>query len=136
MAWLTQQNSVVNKILEYGIRLNSKTIQQKDVVSSEQLIELCCMYTDTTDVLVLRDLAMGMLSYAGFLRYNEVRDLRCCDVRFNSDHCVISVKKSKTDIYRGGREVLIAKDDTCACPEKLVEKYMFRLIRCSRSISV
>jgi len=92
MAWLTQQNSVVKNILEFGKRLNSKIIQKKDVVSSEQLIELCCMYTDTTDVLVLRDLVMNMLSYAGFLRYNEVSDLRCCDVRFNSEHCDISLK--------------------------------------------
>ena len=34
---------------------------------------------------------MSMLSYAGFLRYIEVSDLRCCAVRFNSDHCFISV---------------------------------------------
>jgi len=91
MAWLTQQKSVVKNVLECGKRLNSKTIQKKVDVSSEQLIELCCMYTDTTDVLVLRDLAMSMLSYAGFLRYIEVSDLRCCAVRFNSDHCFISV---------------------------------------------
>jgi len=47
------ENSVVKNILECGKRLNSKPIQKKDVVSSEQLIKLCRMYTDNTVVLVL-----------------------------------------------------------------------------------
>ena len=67
---------------------------------------------------------MIMLSYAGFLRFDELSDLCCTDIQFNSDHIVIHLKKSKTDIYRGGKYVLIAKGNTSACPVTMLQRYM------------
>lgn len=118
------ENSVVKSMLECAKRLNSKPIKKKDVVNSEHLIKLCDMFIESTDVIVLRDLAMILLSYAGFLRFDELSALTCNDVKFESEHLVISIKKSKTDIYRGGKEVLIAKGSTSACPVFMLERYM------------
>ena len=39
--------------------------------------------------------------FAGFLRFNELANLRCCDVKFCNDKYVeLFIAKSKTDIYR------------------------------------
>jgi len=110
--------------LECAKRSNSKPVQKKDVISSEHLIDLCDKLKDSNDVIVLRDLSMILISFAGFLRFNELSELCCNDVSFHNDHCVLFIKKSKTDIYRSGRQLFIAKGDTCACPVTMLTKYM------------
>ena len=45
-----------------------------------------------------------------FLRFNELAYLRCCDVRFCDEKYVeLFIAKSKTDIYRNGNVVVLAK---------------------------
>ena len=38
---------------------------------------LCLMYKDSTDVIDVRDLALIMLGYAGFMCMDEVSERRC-----------------------------------------------------------
>ena len=72
----------------------------------------------------VRDLTMILLCYAGFLRFNDMSNLRCSDIRFENDHIVVKIRSSKTDVYREGREVLIAKGSTIACPYTMLQRYM------------
>ena len=118
------ENSIVKQLLECAKRNNSKPVQKKDILTSDMLKNLCFMYTDCTNVLDLRDLCMIMLAYTGFLRISEVTELRCKDVNFNDDHIVIKIRKSKTDIYRDGSEVVICKGVSEACPLSLLYRYM------------
>jgi site-specific recombinase XerC len=55
--------------------------QKKDPVSIEMLLELCNMHLGNNDLLVVRDLTMILLSFAGFLRFDEVSSLLCSDVK-------------------------------------------------------
>lgn len=41
-------------------------------VSADMLICLCDIHKDSRDISVVRDLAMIVLCFAGFLRYNEL----------------------------------------------------------------
>ena len=70
---------------------------------------LCDMYKHTEDVLHLRDLTMILLGYAGFLRFNEINELKCNDIEFKEDHVILKIRKSKTDVCRSGKGVFIAK---------------------------
>ena len=57
----------------------------------------------------LRTAAICVAAFAGFLRFNELANLRCCDVKFCKDKYVeLFIAKSKTDIYRNGNIVLLA----------------------------
>lgn len=118
------ENKTVKLLLEAAKRIGSKPVQKKDVVDTNMLQELCSMYESSTDVVHLRDLCMIMLGYAGFFRFNEINDLLCSDIEFKSDHLVVKIKKSKTDVYRKGKEVLIAKGNSSACPYTLLQKYI------------
>lgn len=111
-------------LLESAKRLNSKPIVKKDVVLTDHLIKLCNMFKDSHDVIVLRDLAMILLGYAGFLRFNELSELKCLDVKFQCDHMVLRIRSSKTDVYRSGKDVFISKGVTVACPFVMLQKYM------------
>ncbi|XP_053379426.1 integrase/recombinase xerD homolog isoform X2 [Mercenaria mercenaria] len=118
------ENVVVKSMLECAKRLNSKPTTKKDVITTEHLIELCNMFSESTDVVVLRDLTMILLSYAGFLRFDEVSELRCSDIDIKDRYISLFIKKSKTDIYRGGKEVLISSGETSACPVAMLQRYL------------
>ena len=113
---------LVKAMLECAKRLNSKPIVKKDVVTSEQLVTLCDMFVGSTDVITLRDVSIILLSYAGLLRFDEVSSLRCNDVTIHDDHIRLFIKKSKTDIYRKGNEVLISQGETSACPLRMLQR--------------
>lgn len=118
------ENVIVKSMLECAKRTNSRPRTKKDIISSDHLKELCNMFSDSSDVIVLRDLTMILLSYAGFLRFDEVSNLRRNDISIKSEYLSLSIKKSKTDIYRGGKEVLISRGQTSACPVTMLQRYL------------
>jgi site-specific recombinase XerC len=63
--------------------------QKKDLVSIEMLLELCNMNVGNNDLLVVRDLTMILLSFAGFLRFDEVSSLLCSDVKIECEYLFI-----------------------------------------------
>ena len=67
------------------------------------------MFKDSVDLLIVRDLAMILLSFSGFLRYDGVSSLRFNDVKVHDNRLVLHLEKSKTDQYRQSSDVLIAK---------------------------
>ena len=64
-----------------------------------------------------------ILGYSGFLRYEEIAGLRVSDICFEETHLRIFIESSKTDVYREGKWVYIAKGDTPLCPDKIVRSY-------------
>jgi hypothetical protein len=70
------------------------------------------MHLGNNDLLVVRDLATILLSFAGFLRFDEVSSLLCSDVKIECEYLFLFIRKSKTNQYRNGNEVLIAKGET------------------------
>ena len=82
------------------------------------------MNVGNNDLLVVRDLTMILLSFAGFLRFDEVSSLLCSDVKIESEYLVLFIRKSKTDQYRNGNEVLIAQGEAIACPFSMFIRYV------------
>ncbi|XP_053386208.1 uncharacterized protein LOC123563229 isoform X2 [Mercenaria mercenaria] len=118
------ESSIVQNLLETAKRIRSTPTSKKDVVDTEMLKTLCSLYENSVDVVELRDLSMILLGYAGFLRFNELSNLLCKDIGFKIDHLNVKIQKSKTDIYRSGKEVLIAKGSSVACPYLMLQRYM------------
>ena len=71
----------------------------------------------------LRLMAMALLAFAAFLRSDELINLRACDVSFVAGHMAISLPKSKTDQYRDGVTVMVARSGTSTCPVAMLERY-------------
>ena len=67
-----------------------------------------------------------LLALAGFLRYNEVANIKPCDLRLSLSHVTIKILKSKTDQLRQGNEVVIARTGSETCPISMLEKYITR----------
>ncbi|KAL5021412.1 hypothetical protein ScPMuIL_000567, partial [Solemya velum] len=118
------ENSLVVNMLEAAKRLRSKPTVKKDAIPSTLLVQLCNNFQDSSDLIVVRDLAMILLAFSGFLRFNELSALKCKDLSFRSEYMRIRISKSKTDQYRKGDEVLISKGCTSACPYVMLQKYI------------
>ncbi|XP_052105787.1 integrase/recombinase xerD homolog, partial [Mytilus californianus] len=117
-------NSFVTSIVEASKRTTTKTSNKKDPVSAEILIELCTHFKDSDDLLIIRDLTMILLSFSGFLRYDEISSLRFKDVVIHDNYLILYINKSKTDQYRQGNEILISKGLSIACPYVMFIRYL------------
>ena len=65
-----------------------------------------------------------VISYAAFLRFDELVHIRAADVKFNDEFMTISIPKSKTDQLRKGDEVIVAKTSSKLCPVSILQKCM------------
>ena len=103
----------------------SRTIKKKDPVTAD-IMKMLFQRFDTSDSTLkdLRLLAMCSLSYAGFLRYDELSNLKANNLTFSEDYLDIFVEKSKTDCYRNGKNVLIAKLNNQYCPVSILQRYI------------
>ena len=73
----------------------------------------------------LRLATICLTTYTAFLRYNDqLVSLRCCNVSFCDSFVKIYVYKSKTDVYRDGAYILLAKTGYFSCPLNLLCRYV------------
>ena len=66
---------------------------------------------------------MALLAFAGFLRFDELSNLRLKDVA-HSTYFELFIESSKTDQYRNGAVVLIGKTGSELCPWDNLLKYL------------
>ena len=118
------ENGFVKNLNESAKRLRSTKVITRDAINKEMLIELCDSFKANSDLLILRDLSMILIGFAGFLRFDELVELRCCDVEFKENFLSIQIRKSKTDAYRSGNKILILKGKSSACPYTMLQNYM------------
>lgn len=119
------ENTFAKNILEAAKRTIKSPCVKKDPVTSQLIIELCDRLSDSQDLCTVRNLCMITLGYSGFLRYNELSNIRCANLSFAEDHVKLCIPKSKTDQYRHGCDILISKGQTSACPVAMLKRYMF-----------
>jgi integrase len=70
-----------------------------------------------------RLLALALLSFSAFLRFDELSHLCCLDILFEEDKMLIHIASSKTDQWREGAFVPVARSGTNTCPVKILEQY-------------
>ena len=67
---------------------------------------------------------MMLLAYAAFLRYDELSNLKICDLEFAESHFKIFIEKSKTDQFREGAWVIVEATGKVTCPVRMLSKYV------------
>ena len=111
-------------ILEAAKRLLSVQIKKKEPVTPEIILSLFERFGgENASVSDLHLLTLCTLGYAGFLRFSELIALRRCDFEFETTFMRLFIERSKTDIYRDGAWVVIAKTQKSTCPVALCLRY-------------
>lgn len=70
-----------------------------------------------------RLLAICLLAFSAFLRFDEIVKICCCNILFKHDYMVVKVVSSKTDQYCQGDEVMVARMSSDICPVGRLEQY-------------
>ena len=70
----------------------------------------------------LRIAAISSLGFAGFFRFNELASVQPKHLTFCDGFVKIFVPRSKTDVYRAGNYVYIAKLENKYCPVAILRK--------------
>lgn len=112
---------LVKNILEAGVLISAKPVARKEPVTPEMISSICSKYASpSANLSSLRIAALFITAYCAFLRFDEVAKLRCCDVNFyNLDYVKIIITNTKTDAYKDGSSVLLARTGTVTCPYTL-----------------
>lgn len=117
-------SKLVLNILEAAKRKLSKPIRKKEPVTIELLNKVFDSLFEIRNIKNQRFISACLLGYAGFMRSEEVINLRRCDLVFNNAYMSVFIESSKTDKYRDGAWLLIARTGTKLCPVVNMEKYL------------
>lgn len=119
------EDKFLKLVLEGGKRMLSKPINKKEPINTDILRKLMDFYSkDPSNVLQFRTFVMCLLGFSGFFRFSELSNIRICDIKWENAHIEINIPKSKTDIYRRGNSVIIAKNGNDLCPVFWLNKYI------------
>ena len=123
----------------------AKPVVKKEPITLEMLEAMVDDANKSCSLSDLRLVTACLLSFAGFLRFNEMTNLRPCDFALSQEMLKIRIVCSKTDQLRQDNEVLVARTNSSTCPVAMLERYMrrtsmspddqrplFRPIQCTR----
>ena len=117
------QNHLIKSISEGFQKSLACPRKKKEPVTPAMLRELVASLGVSPSLSEVRLATICLLAYAAFLRIDELRSLRCCDVAFTQDGMEIHIAKSKTDQLRQGHTVVIASTNNPTCPVAMLRRY-------------
>lgn len=119
------KSTFVIHVKESAVRQLKKPINKKEPITPSHLKKLVSEFAGPTASLSdLRFVTMCLLGYSGFFRFSELCHIRRSDLQFFDSHLSVNIPKSKTDIYREGKSVLIARLDSVYCPVGMTSRYL------------
>ena len=108
-----------------GLQRNlAKPKVRKEPITTEMLTKLVDDLGSTPKLSEVRLAAIALLSFSAFLRYNELSQLRCCDITIGEQYMTVHIASSKTDQFRQGDSVVVARTGSSSCPVSMLERYM------------
>lgn len=118
-------SDLVISVREGSYRKIGHKINKKEPITANILSKIVHLYgQDCNNLKDVRIACMCLLSYAGFLRFSELANLKRSNVTFLPTHVKLFLEQSKTDVYREGRDVVISKTGNNTCPVAMLEHYM------------
>ena len=105
----------------------------KESVTAEMLKAMVEAAGPEPSLSEVRLLAVCLLTFAGFLYCEELLKLECADVEFNTEGLVMHIKSSKTDQFREGASLVVARTGLSTCPVAMMERYFCLGNLCSGS---
>ena len=115
---------LVKSIVEASSRVLRKPVRKAEPITPEILGLIFQQYGESSNLLDIRFVCMCLLAYAGFFRISELLSIRRSNIVTEDLYHKIFVEVSKTDKYREGSWVYIAKTGNCTCPYTYLIKYL------------
>lgn len=117
-------SSLVINILEAAKRILAKQTIKKEIMTVDILSSMYDRLYKFHNVKNQRIICASLLGFSGFFRSSELLSILVSDFVFYASYMAIFIESSKTDKYRDGAWVLIARTGTKLCPVVNTEKYI------------
>ena len=118
-------NPLVQMAHEGCMRLCGGEKVRKEAMPVEIIKKFVDEFTSSDqNLLNQRFIVLSLIGFAGFLRIEELLEVRIKDVTIFSDHIEIFLPKSKRDQHRQGNTVYIAKTGSKYCPVVHLEDFL------------
>ena len=118
------EHSLVSQMVEVAKRLCTQPVCRKEPLTRQHIGAIYDKFGGEKMTLTdLRTFVMIILGFCGFLRFDELSNVRFRDVSFANVYMKIFIEKSKNDQYRLGKWVHISCGNTRLCPVKNLAWY-------------
>ena len=105
-------------------RLLARPTVKKTPITPDMLEDMVKDVKESGSLSDLRLTTACLLAYAGFLRFNELVNIRPCDITIQTEKMTLCIPHNKTDQLRKGDELVIARIDNSTCPVAMLESYL------------
>lgn len=117
------ESILVKNMFEAAKRIIHHKVTKKKAFKLDSLVKLYDI-TNKEDLSELRILIICLVGFCGFMRFSEIANLKRSDIIFTETYMKLFIEQSKTDVYREGSWVYIAKSRTSICPVDNLGKYL------------
>ena len=118
-------NPFVQLAFEGCQRLCETEASKKEPITSDMIKTLVTKYSgENSTIPDLRFLLTCLLGFAGFLRIDELLDVKLKHIKLQESHLEILIPKSKTDQHREGHVVYISRIKSECYAVKYLEPYL------------
>ena len=117
--------NIVKETLAGAKRMLAHRTQKKEPITPEILKNLVDKFASLgASLLNIRVVTICLISFAGFLWFGEMANLKEADIQIFPDHLELFIESSKTDQYRDGAWIIIARSGQSTCPVRMLERYI------------
>lgn len=117
-------SKLVCNVLESGKRILGKPSVKKEPITIEIISLVHQRIFEHGNIKSQRIICAILLGYSGFMRSKELLNIKVSDISFQVSYMSIFLETSKTDQYRDGSWVMIAKTGTNLCPVENMKYYL------------
>ena len=93
------------------------TVARLDQLVNSKALSMASLYD-------IRSVLIYLLSFAAFLRFDELAKSVRSDVELDSEKFELFIESSKTDKYRDGVWVVVAVSGNVSCPVNMMNRYL------------
>ena len=95
----------------------------KEPVTADMLRAMVDLVGQEPSLSDVRLLVVCLVAFAGFMHCDELLKLQCSDIAFGTESMTINIMSSKTDQYREGSSLVIARTGTPTYLVAMMERY-------------
>ena len=117
---------IAKQIVQAAQRIFGKTPKNRKLplqINHVRLLQDKFAFGDLTQLQIV---TLITLSFAGFLRWDDLSGLRYSAIRFHSNYIAIFLEKRKNDQFREGSWIFIATSYSRYCPVILLQRFLSR----------
>eukprot|EP00111_Clytia_hemisphaerica_P021929 TCONS_00064477-protein len=117
------EDPFLQSVLEGCSRLTATPKEKMEPLEPEVIRKLVDKYREDHTIPNLRFLVLATIGFTGFMRVEEILELKLGHVRIKPDRLEIIVEKSKNDRHHEGNKIPIARLNSKYCPVNIFEEF-------------